>query len=258
MSHELRTPLNGILGYTQIFKRDHSLTDKQHAAIEVMHHSGEHLLAMINDILDLSKIEAEKMELEPTEFHLPQFLRSLRDITKIRAEQKGIAFEIDLASDLPQGVYGDEKRLRQVLLNLLGNAIKFTQKGRIIFQVECHHSPDPLKKRDEKNDEQKIIRFTVTDTGPGMPAEQFDEIFLPFHQTGEKLIQADGAGLGLAISQRLVRMMGGEMYVESTVGQGSRFWLDIELPGVTGIFPPAGSQKRQEILGFKGETLCVR
>ncbi|OAD23327.1 multi-sensor hybrid histidine kinase, partial [Candidatus Thiomargarita nelsonii] len=136
MSHELRTPLNAILGYTQILKHDPNLMEKYRKPIETIHGSGEHLLLMINDILELSKIEAGKMELEPTIFHLPFFLKRFVDMMQIRAELKGISFRYQIPPDLPTGVQGDEKRLRQVLLNLVGNAIKFTQNGSVTLKVE--------------------------------------------------------------------------------------------------------------------------
>jgi len=135
MSHELRTPLNAILGYTQMFNREGHLTEKQRKAIDVIHHSGEHLLMMLSDILDLSKIEARRIELEQTAFNLRRFLGSVAEIIRIRAQQQGISFDIEFAADLPKRIYGDEKRLRQVLLNLLNNAVKFAKKGKVSFRV---------------------------------------------------------------------------------------------------------------------------
>ncbi|MBD2772891.1 hybrid sensor histidine kinase/response regulator [Iningainema tapete] len=234
MSHELRTPLNGILGYTQIFKKDQTLTEKQKNGINIIHQCGEHLLTLINDILDLSKIEARKMEIYPKEFHFPKFIESIVQICRIRAEQKGISL-IYTPSRLPKVIGADEKRLRQILINLLSNAIKFTEKGSITFKVGY---------------QEKKIRFAVEDTGIGIAPEQLEEIFLPFQQVGENSRKTEGTGLGLAISRQLVQMMGGELYVKSTVGKGSIFWLDLDLPE---IFPTEmkGIVQRN-IIGFVG------
>ncbi|MCP4404384.1 MAG: GAF domain-containing protein, partial [bacterium] len=144
MSHELRTPLNSILGYTQILKREKHLTDQQQFGIEIIHGSGDHLLGMIDDILDLAKIEARKMDLEPSEFYFPIFLNTLVEMARVPAEQKGLVLCCEMGTDLPKGVYADEQRLRQVLLNLLNNAIKFTEKGEVVFKVEYLHPPTPL------------------------------------------------------------------------------------------------------------------
>ncbi|NMG07446.1 ATP-binding protein, partial [Brasilonema sp. UFV-L1] len=217
MSHELRTPLNGILGYTQIFKKDKALTAQQKNGIDVIHQCGEHLLTLINDILDLSKIEARKMELYPKEFHLPEFIETIAEICRIRAEQKGISLIYQTLSPLPRLIRADEKRLRQVLINLLSNAVKFTEKGSITFKVGYQEDK---------------LRFQVEDTGIGIPSEQLEEIFLPFHQVGEESRKTEGTGLGLAISRQLVQMMGSELKVKSTLSQGSVFWLDLDLPEV--------------------------
>jgi PAS domain S-box-containing protein len=219
MSHELRTPLNGILGYAQILKRDKSLTDAQRTGVEVIQRSGEHLLTLINDILDLSKIEAQKLEIEPAPFHLPVFLENLADLTRIRAEQVGLSFLYEPLSPLPAGVRGDEKRLRQVLFNLLGNAVKFTEQGGVVFKVGY----------DGEGPERRL-RFQVEDTGIGIPPDKLEEIFLPFQQVGDRSRQVEGTGLGLAISRRLVKLMGGTLEVESTPGKGSKFWVTLDLP----------------------------
>jgi len=229
MSHELRTPLNGILGYTQILKRDRTLSRKQADAIDVIHRSGEHLLMMINDILDLSKIEAEKMELLPTEFLLPDFLKTIVEIIQLRAEQKDIQFSCHQVTALPTAIRADETRLRQVLLNLLGNAIKFTNHGEVKFKIgytssnQWDSNVDPQSRQDR-------IRFQIEDTGVGISSDKHAEIFLPFHQVGNRHGKAAGTGLGLAISRKLVHMMGGELHVSSKPDQGSIFWFDLFLP----------------------------
>jgi PAS domain S-box-containing protein len=258
MSHELRTPLNAILGYAQILKRDQNLTEKQRNEIDTIHRSGEYLLTMINEILDFSKIEARKIELEMTVFHLSRFLKNIVDIVQVQAYRKGISFRSKIASDIPTHVRGDETRLRQVLINLLSNAIKFTEVGGVVFRVtRCEvrgtssestvippqpatHIPQPATR----------IRFHVEDTGIGIPPEYIEGIFQPFQQMGDKRFYSQGIGLGLAISQRFVRMMGGDLYVKSTPGQGSTFWFDLELPEVEGVTAIA-TKLSPDIVGFK-------
>ncbi len=260
MSHELRTPLNGILGYTQILKRDQTLTDKHQEAITVISQSGEHLLAMVNDVLDLSKIEAQKMELEPAPFHLGRFLDGLVDMVRLRAEQKGIGFYDEIASDLPDAVYGDEKRLRQVLLNLLSNAIKFTDRDEVRFRasLERRH-PARQTKLDEKLERghparMVTIRFEVQDRGIGIPREKQRDIFLPFHQVKDTRAKAEGTGLGLPISRKLVQLMGGELQVTSEAGQGSTFWFEVQLPEHLTIIETGSFDNNSRIIGFKGES----
>ncbi len=224
MSHELRTPLNGILGYVQLFHRDQNLTQRQIDGLNVIQQSSEHLLTLINDILDLAKIEAGKMELHPSDFHFADFLASIAGIIAARAEQKDLLFDYTPQGDLPVGVHADETRLRQVLLNLLGNAIKFTDAGQIAFRVrQLQPPPAPGQAR---------LRFEVADTGPGMAADQIERLFQPFEQVGAGAQRAEGTGLGLAISRNLVRAMGSELYVESEPGRGSTFWFEVDLPVV--------------------------
>ena len=266
MSHELRTPLNGILGYTQVLRRDLTLTHQQRDDINTIHTSGEHLLLMINDILDLSKIEAQKMDLHLTDVPFLRFLKNIVEIIRIRARQQGIAFEYNASHDLPPGLSVDEKRLRQVLLNLLGNAVKFTEKGRVVFRVMIRSASQHLESdTDTGNGQQstfspdagscyKRIRFQVDDTGVGIAPDKLQEIFQPFRQVGERRGAIEGTGLGLAISQRLVRLMGGELYVSSTVGQGSTFWFDLDLLVVTDVrIPPEPQSDLQQITGYKGK-----
>lgn len=241
MSHELRTPLNGILGYAQILARDPDITQKQKAGIEVIQRSGEHLLTLINDVLDLSKIEAQRLELQATEFHLPDFLQQIANVIRVRAEQSGLAFTYEPPPDVPLTVRGDEKRLRQVLLNLLGNAVKFTDHGRVTLKAgRVADSPTGTG-----------LRFEVQDTGRGIPNERLDEIFLPFQQITEPGRHVEGTGLGLAICKKLVSLMGGELGVRSTMGEGSCFWFTVDLPALTG--DARGSSKAdRHIIGLAG------
>ena len=242
MSHELRTPLNGILGYAQILKRDPSLTDKQKSGVDIIQRSGDHLLTLINDILDLSKIEAQKLELQLTEFHLPDFLQQIANIIRVRAEQAEISFLYEPVSDLPAGVRGDEKRLRQVLLNLLGNAVKFTEKGGVALKVGY----------DDAQDFPDLLRFQVEDTGRGIPHDQLEGIFQPFQQVKNQSQHIEGTGLGLAITKKLVTLMGGELGVTSNPGKGSTFWFTVSLPAVETSQVKALPVDKT-ILGYKGE-----
>jgi len=248
MSHELRTPLNGILGYTQILKRSGELNLKQIEGINIIHQSGEHLLTLINDILDLSKIEARKMELYPTAFNFPHFLEGVVGIIRMRVQQKNIAFEAQTRNILPIGVQADEKRLRQVLINLLGNAVKFTDKGGLVLRITVINGK-------VSDDNSKTLRFEVEDTGVGMTPEQSEKIFLPFEQVGDTQRRADGTGLGLAISRQLVQLMGSELKVKSEFDKGSTFWFDLTLPVADNI-QTTSSQKR-EIIGYKGKRQKV-
>jgi signal transduction histidine kinase/ActR/RegA family two-component response regulator len=239
MNHELRTPLNGILGYAQILERDPTVTAKQLRGLGVMRQCGFHLLTLINDILDLSKLEVQKMDLYPQDIHFANFLTSTVEICRIKAEQKGIDFEYKPDPNLPIAVHVDDKRLRQVLLNLLSNAVKFTDFGQVIFTVQT--LGNPLK-----------IRFQVNDTGIGIDPEQLSTIFLPFEQAGKRDRNSEGTGLGLAISQQIVQMMGSEIQAISTLGQGSCFSFDVELlPASDWLSQPSSMQQR--VIGYQGE-----
>ncbi|HZR34686.1 MAG TPA: ATP-binding protein [Nevskia sp.] len=222
MSHELRTPLNAILGYAQLLQRDRSLGERQAAAAATIQHSGEHLLTLITDILDLSKIEAGKLELVTGRADLGAFLQGVADIIRIRAEDKALSFRFEPAPQLPRFARFDEKRLRQVLLNLLGNAVKFTDCGEVTLRAALLH----------REQDQARLRFEVCDTGTGIAADDLQAIFQPFEQVGDSQRRSGGTGLGLSISRELVRLMGGEIGVDSTPGRGSRFWFEIELPVV--------------------------
>ncbi|MEB3295670.1 MAG: ATP-binding protein, partial [Synechococcales bacterium] len=221
MSHELRTPLNGILGYAQILGRGKTLSEKEQHGINIIHQCGSHLLTLINDVLDLSKIEARKLELIPKAFHFGSFLQSVVEICRIRADQKEIEFIDQFDQHLPTGITTDEKRLRQVLLNLIGNAIKFTDRGSVTFSVELLESSEPGMTR---------IRFKVADTGVGIAPNDVARLFQAFEQVGEQKRKVEGTGLGLAISQQIVQLMGGQITVKSQLGVGSDFSFEIHVP----------------------------
>ncbi len=226
MSHELRTPLNAVLGYTQILSADSSLTPKQLNSIRTIHKSGEHLLMLINDILDLSRIEAGKMELTVREFRLPPFLDGIVEITRGRAQLKQLELIYEPDAALPAVIEADELRLRQILLNLLSNAVKFTRQGRCTLRVQV----------EPKDGDRVLLTVSVEDSGIGVAPDIQQKIFEPFRQISGRLQHSDSSGLGLAISRTLVRLMGGELHVLSPVqahppageGPGSRFFFSIE------------------------------
>ena len=245
ISHELRTPLNGILGYAQILGRSHALPSNEREGINIIYQCGAHLLTLINDVLDLAKIEARKLELMTVKLYLPALLQSVVEIFKIKAEQKSIGFIYQPSSRLPEGVEVDEKRLRQVLINLLGNAIKFTDSGCVTFRVDVLRCSDA----------QASLLFQVIDTGVGISEEHVTKLFEAFEQVGDSYKQSEGTGLGLAISQRIVQLMGGTIEVKSQVGQGSEFFFTLDLPLVDdwGLQPLSGDVNR--IIGYEGERV---
>ncbi|HEY9657087.1 MAG TPA: ATP-binding protein, partial [Allocoleopsis sp.] len=248
MSHELRTPLNGILGYTQILQRSQTLTEKERKGVGIIEQCGSHLLTLINDILDLAKIEARKLDLLVNEFHFPAFLQNVTEICRIRAEQKGIAFIYEADEKLPMGIRADEKRLRQVLINLLGNAIKFTDSGRVIFRVKAQTLEPARMYR---------LRFEIEDTGVGMTAQQLEQIFRPFEQVGEQRKQSEGTGLGLSISQRLMQLMGSTILVKSEVGRGSTFWFEVDLPEAKEWAIASRIINQNKVIGYVGKRRRV-
>lgn len=250
MSHELRTPLNGILGFAQILQRTPDL-HPYHKEIDPIYQSGSHLLTLINDILDLSKIEAGKLELYPQDFHFLSFLTNIANIIWVRAREKNIDFYYQPALSLPEGIRADEKRLRQVLLNLLSNAVKFTDEGAVTFTVTSELLPTDGALPTTK------IRFQVEDTGVGMDAKQLKNIFLPFEQVGSISRKTEGTGLGLTISHQIVEMMGSTIEVSSTPGVGSQFWFEVTLPVSEEWIAVAAMAEERQIIGYQGKTCKV-
>ncbi|MCW5316243.1 response regulator [Nostoc sp. KVJ3] len=242
MSHELRTPLNGILGYAQILQNGEPLTERGKKGIDIIYQCGNHLLNLINDVLDLAKIEARKLELYPEDAYFPALLEGIAEMMRVRASQKGIPFTYQPDSDLPVGVTVDEKRLRQVLINLLGNAIKFTDEGGVTFRVKTY-------KRETPNYQ---IRFEIEDTGVGISPAGLKKIFQPFEQVGDMKKQGEGTGLGLAISQQIVSLMGSTLNVDSQLGQGSTFWFEAEFPEAKDWAASLRTTKQGKIVGFEG------
>lgn len=243
MSHELRTPLNGILGYAQILWRKKTLSDEDRRGVEIIQRSGEHLLVLISDILDLAKIEARKLDLSSHDVFLMPHLQNVVELCRVRATQKGLSFKFEPSADLPRAVRVDEKRLRQVLLNLIGNAVKFTATGGVTFSVS----------KLETNE----IRFRIDDTGPGIDAHEIERIFIPFEQIKQGGPEHEGTGLGLAITAKIAELMGGKIQVESTVGKGSSFWFDVELPEVTLAASPSDELPTLDVDGYEGPRRTI-
>jgi signal transduction histidine kinase/CheY-like chemotaxis protein len=214
MSHELRTPLNGVLGYAQLLQRDRGMNASQREALEAIARCGSQLLDLINDILDLSKIEAGRLDIEETPTDLARLVIDLKFMVAEAADRKGLDLTTFVDPEIPRSVVLDGRRLRQVLLNLLGNAIKFTEAGNVRLSL-ARTGGDAL-------------RFDVTDTGSGIEPEAVTKIFAAFAQT-KSGAAAGGTGLGLAICDRLITRMGGELKVESALGTGSRFWFELPL-----------------------------
>jgi PAS domain S-box-containing protein len=239
MSHELRTPLNSVLGYAQLLRRQEGLLGSQENALSIIQQSGEHLLGLIDEILDMAKIENGTLDIVAEHFDLHRLLEIIASIARARAEAKGLAFTVVACSHLPAAVCGDERRLRQVLMNLLDNAIKYTVRGAVALKVDCHAGR---------------IRFLIEDTGIGIQPEHLSEIFNLFHQVRDPAVSVEGTGLGLAISKRLTMLMGGRLQVASTPGAGSRFWFELDLPAVLAASPIT---ENRTVIGVDGERRRV-
>jgi len=212
MTHELRTPLNGILGYSQLLIKDITLNDKHKKALSVIHNSGEYLLTLINDLLDFSTIEAHKMKIYPEIIPLMPMIQYISEMGAIQAKQKNIDFCVNTPDKIPKTINADEKRLQQILLNLLGNAIKFTDQGHVHFSVQIIDTS---------------IRFCIQDTGCGIDIGKQKTIFKAFRRIKKKNEQKEGTGLGLYISQKLLKMMNSDLIIDSKTGEGTKVWFDL-------------------------------
>ena len=260
MSHELRTPLNGILGYAQLLQRDTKLLPHHHEALRVIEQSGNHLLSLITHLLDLAKIEAGRTELYEEALDLPHFLEGVAAIAELLAHSKALAFSFVLAPETPAVVRADPQRLRQVLLNLLGNAVKFTEAGQVTFAVA--YAPADAHSGSQR------LRFQVEDTGVGIADEDQGAVFQPFQQAGGREQRAVGTGLGLAICVELLRLMGSELQMRSAPGAGSIFWFDLALQegddeSVPYMVPPQAVPSQEEIaalveLATVGDVRAIR
>ena len=214
MSHEIRTPMNAILGYTQLLQRRPDLVPDQRAALDTIRHSGDHLLQLINDVLDLARIEADRLGLQQTDFDLHHLLRTLAAMFELRCRQKHLAWQLEGVGSQPLWVHGDEGKLRQILVNLLGNAVKFTREGTVGLRVRTQDG---------------ACTFAVHDTGPGIVPEELHSLFEEFRQ-GAAGETEGGTGLGLTLAQRFTALMGGQLSVDSAVGEGACFAFEIPLP----------------------------
>ncbi|MDJ0651242.1 MAG: ATP-binding protein [Xenococcaceae cyanobacterium MO_188.B19] len=242
MSHELRTPLNAVLGFTQLMSRDKSLTPQQQDYLDIISRSGEHLLSLINDVLNLSKIESGQMKLNPKNFNLYRLLKTIKEMFKLKVESKGLKLILEHSPDLPEHIKTDEQKLRQVLINLLSNGIKFTQAGTITLRFLSSIE-------DEKNIK---IYCEVEDTGKGIPEAELEAIFKPFVQTSSNKQFQEGTGLGLAISKKFVQLMGGDMIVSSIVNQGTIMKFDFIVETGT-VEVEETSFSNQKIVGLQAD-----
>lgn len=225
MSHELRTPLNAILGFSQLMSGDSTLSAEHQENLNIINSSGEHLLALINDVLEMSKIEAGRIFLNENSFDLSSLLDSIEDMLKLKANSKGVQLIFLKSPAVPQYVRSDEGKLRQVLINLLGNAIKFTEVGSVSLRVRLKNGGEMTGQSNEK----LAIEFKVSDTGPGIAPEELGALFDPFVQTETGRKSQSGTGLGLPISQKFVELMGGSIGVTSQLGKGTTFTFDIQV-----------------------------
>ena len=240
MSHELRTPLNSILGFAQILSKDPAFSPKQQQRLNFINRSGEHLLSLINNILEMSKSEAGQTPLNENYVDLYASLQDMREMFSLKIQNMGLQFIVDPDPNLPQHIYVDEGKLRHVLINLLDNAVKFTNTGDITLSAKVDQ---------DENTHQHYLKLAVEDTGPGIPPEELDQLFTPFEQTttGRKIQQ--GAGLGLSITDKFIKLMGGEIAASSTVGVGSCFHVSIPIRLTEREAFPA-EQNRDKVIGL--------
>ena len=242
MSHEIRTPLNAILGYAQILQRNPGLSPDQRRAVETIASSGNHLFGLIDDVLDISKIEAGRMELQSVSFDLNSLIRRLEAMFQHRCQQKNVRLVVENAAPQPCRVQGDEGKLRQVLINLLGNAVKFTEQGEVRLKIAMQEGGRCL--------------FEVIDTGIGIPEEEQADVLQPFHQ-GAGGTREGGTGLGLTISKRHVELMGGELLFTSQAGKGSRFHFTVPLPEAEGGFYSPHAWERSNLRLAPGSNVAA-
>jgi CheY-like chemotaxis protein len=241
----LRTPLNAVIGFARLLQREPDLGERQADGLATIEQSGEHLLDLINDLLDLAKVEAGRLDLAPLPLKLAAFLPAVVHVVQVKGDEKGLPVIWEASPGLPSTVLADERRLRQILLNLLGNAVKFTDRGEVRLRVHLLAREEDVVR----------LRFEVIDTGVGVAADELKNIFKRFEQAGELARRASGTGLGLAISQQLVRLMGSEIQVDSTPGAGSRFWFDLSLPVLAA--EPGGPREEATVRGYAGPRRTV-
>ena len=246
MSHEIRTPMNAILGFSQLMLRDQELTPRQCQYLGTINRSGEHLLALINDILEMSKIEAGRTTLNPSTFDLPALLKDLEMMFRVRTDEKKLSFSVEMIGDVPQFIVTDINKLRQVFINVLGNAVKFTEQGGIGLRVRANR----------EGASGPFLRVEIEDTGPGISADELDKLFHHFEQTKTGQQAGTGTGLGLAISREFVRLMGGEITVSSQVGKGSVFVIQLPLTEGEAQAVQAKEKPRHVLKLQPGQATC--
>jgi len=255
MTHELRTPLNSIIGFTEILQEDHTLEPRQRQLVEIVNNSGEHLLDVINDILDLSKIEAGKIEKCEETFELVPMLKSVYEMLGMKAHGKKIGFEFAARSALPARVFTDRSKIRQTLINLLGNAIKFTDQGAVTMAVSAIATGGVIEENGQKRRSVRLF-FEVTDTGKGISREEIPKLFEKYVQTESGMRSTEGTGLGLPIARSFIQLLGGDIQVESEYGRGTVFKFFVECEEVVGIDSKSASvmineNRAQKIIGIK-------
>jgi signal transduction histidine kinase/FixJ family two-component response regulator len=246
MSHELRTPLNAILGFTQLMSRAPDISNAQQKNLETIGRSGEHLLALINDVLEFSKIEAGRIMLNREDFDLHRLLLGIEEVFRLRVQEKGISLVFEIGSDLPQYIQTDQSKLRQILINLLSNAVKFTQNGKITLRVKNKALVE------EAQTKARWLHFEVADTGVGIASGEQDQIFDPFFQSDGQQSCQEGTGLGLSISRRFADMMGSGLKVTSEAGKGTTFCFDVRV-GLVGNTQSLANQFKRRIFGLAPE-----
>jgi PAS domain S-box-containing protein len=246
MSHEIRTPMNAILGFSQLMLRDQDLTPRQSQYLGTINRSGEHLLALINDVLEMSKIEAGRTTVNPSTFDLSVLLNDLEMMFRVRTDEKKLSFSLEMIGDVPQFIVTDINKLRQVFINVLGNAVKFTEQGGIGLRVRA----------DREGATGPRLRVEVEDTGPGISPEDQDNLFRHFEQTKTGQQAGTGTGLGLAISREFVRLMGGDITVSSQVGKGSVFVIQLPLQDGEAQAVQTKEKPRQVLRLQPGQATC--
>jgi len=251
MSHELRTPLTAIIGFSQLLHRDRTLTDQQHETVEIINHSGEHLLELIDEVLDLSKIEAGELAINLAPVNLRHLLKSIDYLFQMKARAKNLELIVEVDPLIPQSISTDERKLRQVLINLIGNAIKFTQSGQIMVALILFSSDESADFNSQNAAhivEQPVLQFNVADTGPGIAPQDLDSIFTPFTQSETGKQARQGTGLGLPISRRFVEILGGQLTVTSALGKGTTFSFTLPCTEVAAV--PQSEASHREVLGL--------
>ena len=253
MSHELRTPLNAILGFAQLMLYDQELNEQHQTDLQTICNSGNHLLAMINDILEMSKLEAGSVLLREKECSLYDIVDTARDMLYLKAQEKDLSFDVSIQPDVPPYIYTDEGKLRQILINLIGNAIKFTESGHIIVRVDVRNLPDNIDRiAGEVSEIPRCLCFEVEDTGTGISEAEVLTLFQPFVQTDSGKRSQEGTGLGLSISYNYVRLMGGQMFVISKVGEGSTFRFYIPVKSLDLFSLDSTTKSLRRVIGIEG------